>query len=72
MEKRVKREKTLYVYILKKNHDWIEEQMKELGYSRQRGKSEFIDNILTGLRHKKNPEEALLEKAIRKAALSSV
>lgn len=40
----------LYAHIQKKNHDWIRAQVKKYGYSNKRGKSEFIDKLISEVR----------------------
>ncbi len=47
-----KRDVTLYTYVQKKNMEWIRREMKRAGYTKTRGRSEFIDDILTKLRNK--------------------
>ena len=47
MEKKVKRDVILYSHIQSVNDKWIKSEMKRLGYSTKRGKSEFIDNLIT-------------------------
>lgn len=53
MDKKSKREVILYVHIQEQNLEWIKKQMKKLEYPETRGRSEFIDDLLTQLRLKK-------------------
>lgn len=50
MQKKAKRDNILYAHIQKVNMEWIYAQMKKYGYSSQRGKSEFLDELFNTLR----------------------
>ncbi len=50
MEKLAKRDQILYIRIKKENLEWIESQMKVLGYPKTRGKSVFLDDLISSVR----------------------
>ncbi len=52
MEKRENRDSPVYVWVKKRNHMWLKDEMKRLNY---KSKSEFIDKIIDDLRNKKAP-----------------
>lgn len=53
MKKKTKRDGILYAHVQKKNLKWVESEMKRLGYSDTRGKSEFIDDLISEKRNRK-------------------
>lgn len=53
MQKKTRRDSVMYVHIQKVNHDWVKSQMKKLKYTSSRGKSEFVDQLISNLRNKK-------------------
>jgi hypothetical protein len=57
MEKRVKRNKILYVRIQGVNMEWVKKRMKALDYPPKKGRSEFVDTLITSLRNKTAPEK---------------
>lgn len=53
MKRRVQKKNCiLFVAIQGANEDWIHEKMNALGYPKKRGKSEFIDDLLTDIRNR--------------------
>ena len=52
MEKKIKRDSIIFAHIQTVNHKWVKGQMKKLGFSHKKGKSEFLDNLITTLRTK--------------------
>ena len=51
MTKKIKRDSILYTRIQAENAKWIKKQMKLFGYSLKRGKSEFIDTLISNAKY---------------------